>query len=71
MTLPGMAAVNERAAVRGAHLPDLLAKKIAFDDQCPILACSFSSSRSCPAAPSPLPFSNARAACSKSCLFQA
>jgi Patatin-like phospholipase len=55
-------AVDEPTAVRGAHLPDLLAKKSRSTMSCPILACSRSISRSCSAAPSPLPFSNARAA---------
>jgi hypothetical protein len=55
-------ALNEPTAVRGAHLPDLLAKKSRSTKSWPILACSFSISRSRSAAPSPPPFSNARAA---------
>src|SRR5262249_44048943 len=58
----GVAAVDEPTAVRGAHLPDLLAKKSRSTMSWPILACSRSISRSCSAAPSPLPFWNARAA---------
>src|SRR5215471_13770764 len=55
-------AADELTSVRGAHLPDLLAKKSRSTMSWPILACNRSISRSCSAAPSPLPLSNARAA---------
>jgi hypothetical protein len=55
-------AIDELAAVRGAHLPDLLAKKSRSTMSWPILACSRSISRSRSAAASPLPASKARAA---------
>src|SRR5579875_2713244 len=64
-------AVDELAAVRGAHRPDLLAKKSRSTMSWPILACRRSISRSRSAAASPLPLSNARAAWSKSRFFQA
>jgi hypothetical protein len=66
-----VAAIDERAAVRSAHLPDLLAKKSRSTISSPIFACSRSISRSRSEAASPFPVSNARAACSSSCFFQA
>jgi hypothetical protein len=58
-------AVEQRPAVRGAHLPDLLAKKSRSTVSWPILAWSFSISRSRTLSSSrPMPGSNARAACS-------
>src|SRR5438270_13368341 len=69
---PAVLAIDERASVRCAHLPDLLAKKSRSTVNCPILACSFSISRSRAASPSlPTPVSKARAACSSNCFFQA
>jgi hypothetical protein len=74
LTLPAdrqrwMRAVEPCSAVRNAHLPDLFAKKSRSTINCPILACSFSISRSRLASaswPAPSP-SKARAACSSSC----
>src|SRR4029077_7467205 len=67
-----MSAIDERPTIRDAHLPDLLAKKSRSTVNCPILACSFSISRSRLTSPSlPAPASKARAACSSSCFFQA
>jgi hypothetical protein len=48
-------AIEQPATVRGAHLPDLLAKKSRSTISCPIFACSLSISRSRPAASPPLP----------------
>jgi hypothetical protein len=39
-------AIEQGSAVRGAHLPDRLAKKSRSTINCPILECSFSISRS-------------------------
>src|SRR5262249_44984181 len=57
-----MTPIHERSPVRSAHLPDLLAKKSRSTISSPILACSFSISRSRSEAPPPAPLSNARAA---------
>src|ERR1700730_935917 len=39
-------AIEHLSTIRRAHLPDLLAKKSRSTVSCPILACSFSTSRS-------------------------
>src|SRR4029077_9559076 len=61
-------AIEHSSTVRRAHLPDLRAKKSRSTVSCPILACSFSISRSRVSSLSrPTPASKARAACSRSC----
>jgi hypothetical protein len=51
MAQPGRA--GHRPPGPGAHLPNLLAKKSRSTVNCPILACSFSISRSCAASANP------------------
>src|SRR5215472_1233733 len=59
------------AAVRGAHLPDLVAKKSRFHGESADLGVQTFDLALAVAAVSPVPFSNGRAAWSPSCSFQA